>query len=183
MKIDKYVFKGYPKQDVPEKRFLVKIDNLDILNRVSGYQVADMIDCQEKDEIRTRKIKIDGNEHFFRTKEELEEPISKEGFEDSTSRMHHRNRLVHRMRYAFPDGMISAAILANIPLESEEGRGIFMMLDTFDLWQDYAILTLKGSQAKEVKNLTIPGLELVKEITDDMKYCTKSFASIDSVIE
>ena len=179
MNIDKYIFKGYPKQNVPEKRFLIRFENLDILKRLSGYEVAEMVDCQVSDEVRTRKISIKGKEHYFRTKEELEEPISKEAFEESCENMHHLYRLVYRTRYAFSDGILSAAILAGIPVTSEDARGIFMMLDTFDLWKDFGILTVKGAKVSELNNFDLPEIEILKEITDDKTYCTKSMATID----
>lgn len=196
MRIDKYVFRGYPKQDVPEKRFLVSFKNLEILNRLSSYQVADILDCQESAEVRTRKISIEGKEHYFRTVSHAdvqiastantestasEEAISKEDFEASCEKMYHLYRLVHRVRYAFSDGIVSAAILAGIPVKSDEARGVFMMLDTFDLWNGFGILTIKGSKVVNLdyETLEVPGFEIVKEITNDKTYFTKSISTID----
>lgn len=202
MRIDKYVFKGYPKQDVPEKRFLVSFKNLEILNRLSSYQVADILDCQESAEVRTRKISIDGKEHYFRTVSHAdaqiastantesiantastasEDAISKADFEQSCEKMYHLYRLVHRVRYAFSDGIVSAVILAGIPVKSDEARGVFMMLDTFDLWNGFGILTIKGSKVVNLdyETLEVPGFEIVKEITNDKTYFTKSISTID----
>lgn len=183
MRIDKFVFKGYPKQDVPEKRFLISWENLDVLNLLRGYQVAQITDCQETEDIRTRKIEIEGKTHYFRIKEELEEPISKKIFEESCDNMYHLYRLVSRKRYAFADGMVSSAILSGVELDSgkDVGRGMFMMLDVFDHWNQFGILTVKGSkELGQESAFELPGtLKVIKEITDDKTYCTKSIATID----
>ena len=173
MKIDKHLYKGYPKKG-EEKRYLVSFENLDFLKLLRNYQVIELEDCQNTDEIRTRRV---GNQ-YFRSWEEQEEPITKEQYEESVKNMYHLYRVVYRTRYIFPDGLISSAILSGIKVDSFEGRGVFMMLDTFSTWNGFGILTVKGSNIKDM-NLKLPGIDIVKDITGDKTYYTKSMATID----
>lgn len=179
MNIDKFMLKGCPVGHTPEKRYLVSFDNLDILNMLPDIQVVEMVDCQEGPEVRTRKVATLGKEYYFRTKEELEEAISKEDFDKSVENMNHLYRLLPRTRYAFCNGIISSAKLAKVDLASEEGRGMFMMLDVFKAWNGFGILTVKGSEVKNLGDLQLPLLTVVKEITNDKTYSTKSIATID----
>ncbi|MCQ2551248.1 MAG: hypothetical protein MJ146_03545 [Clostridia bacterium] len=173
MKIDKHLYKGYPKEG-EERKYLVSFENLDILKVLRNYQVLEIEDCQETSEIRTRRVQ----EQYFRTKEELEEPITRQVYEESVKNIYHLYRVVPRTRYVFPDGIISSAILSGVSVDSFEGRGIFMMLDTFNTWNGFGILTVKGTGAAGL-DLKLPGFEIVKDITGDKTYYTKSIATID----
>lgn len=193
MKIDKFLLKGYPSGDTPQKRFLVSFSNLDILKKLPDCQVVEITDCQESTtedfEVRTRMVSTLGKEQYFKSErdvdfgkilKERETAITEEEFKKSTENMYHLYKLVHRTRYAFCNGLISSGKLAGITFEDETGRGMFMMLDTFDFWNGFAILTVRGSGVKDIENLQLPGtLNIVKEVTRDKTFTTKVLSTID----
>ncbi len=193
MKIDKFLLKGYPNGDAPQKRFLVTFSSLNTLRNLPDCQVIDLLDCQEEadehHEIKTRRVTVDGNQQFFKVEKtmdfgkvtkEVETPITEEQFNQSVDSMYHLYKLVHRTRFAFCNGLISSGKLAGLDIDSHIGRGMFMMFDTFEFWNGFGILTIRGSEAKDIDTLKLPGgLEVVKEITRDKNFTTKVLATID----
>ncbi|MCQ4023084.1 MULTISPECIES: CYTH domain-containing protein [unclassified Ruminococcus] len=154
-----------------ERKYLIRMPSLDLLQKQNGYKDTEMLQMylsQNSDYagMRIRKSVMDGVVSCKRTykrditplkRVEIEEDITLEEFNSLTAYRDLKYSPIHKHRHSF------------------EYKGQTVELDIYDFWQDRA--TVEVEMRDEAQQVELPPfLEVIKEVTEDLRYRNRSLA-------
>ena len=154
-----------------ERKYLIRMPDVNMLKNQSGYTDTEMIQMYLSPDfdgggIRIRKSARNGIVTCKKTykrditpvkRVEIEENIATEEFEILSEHRDPQYLPIHKHRHSF------------------EYKGHTIELDIYDFWSDRATVEVELKSEQQIPELP-PFLEVVKEVTEDLRYRNRSLA-------